>query len=257
MSYQRTYNATLFDADTRTLSISVTATLNGEEVANDPLVNVVIPIDANGVVLVDAELESFLNDYILSVMPDSYLDAQLALTTYGVVNSAAMYQLTSDVEYESTDIVTPPAGVSWIPVIIFPDTVYTPTGGVYTRSVIAPVGGFNGVPYTSEVFQPDPLARVGGDNYSLEPALINGSILHYIHHSRSALSYVSSVNITGDIDSVLAPDYIIASYPKIWNQPNASLIPAHSTYTHLFYVEHEELTIPVSYARAWIEYPIS
>lgn len=267
MSYTRTFEPIRFDPTSSTLFIKVSGYSSGVKIAEDEEVSYILPMSSNGSVPVDNELSSLLEEHVQYVMPDSYLRRVDLLRTYNtVVNSNAVYNLTSDIEYNEVDLVTISSPISWVPILIFPDTSYTPNGTVYTRSVIASVGGYldgelggiavPGDPKVGENFTNDPMSRLG--RYSLTPSRVNNGIIQLVHNSHNGPGLTQSVALTEHINILLAPEYIKLQYPYIYNSLDLlAMLSANvdmSDYTHYYYVEHEPLSIPTSYARGWFQY---
>lgn len=268
MSYSRSYEPVRFDPTSSTLFINVSGYSSGVKIVEDKEVALVVPVSSTGLAPVDSELTVLIEEYIKYVLPDSYLQQVDTLRTYNVVvNANAVYNLTSDIEYNEIDTVTIPEVASWVPVLIYPDTTYTPDGIVYTRSVIASVGGYlegelggaavAGDPKVSEPFASDPVSRLG--RYSLTPSRVNNGTLQYVHNSRNGPGITQTAQLTESIYVSLAPEYIKLEYPFIYNNTNISAMISNGTdlsdYTHYYYVEHEPLSIPTTYARGWFQYP--
>jgi hypothetical protein len=267
MSYTRSFEPVRFDPTSSTLFIKVSGYSSGIKIAEDAEVAYILPLSPTGNAPVGDELNDLLTEHVKYVMPESFLRRTDLLRTYNTVaNSNAVYNLTSDIEYNEIDTVTIPEDTSWVPVIIFPDTTYTTNGTVYTRSVIASVGGYldgdlagvavAGDPKVGEQFTTDPLFRVG--RYSLTASRINNGVLQYVHNSRNGPGVTQAAAITESIYSLLAPEYIVLEYPLIYNNTNISAMISNnvdlSDYLHYFYVEHEPLAIPTTYARGWFQY---
>lgn len=264
MAFTRQYDLVRFDATTATLYINLFTNEVGNTtqiITADSEVPVVLPVDSEGNVPVGNALTTFLNRYVINITPDKMLQSKLELIRFGnqVHNANAMYNLTDDVEDSEVDQFSPPADSLWIPVVIFPDRTYTPSGDVFTRSVIAPVGGNFGDPIIQEVFPSNFQDRVGLSQYQLFKQYVTGGILKLVHHSKSNGVSQQAV-ITTSISDLQAPTYIVRSYPFIYNQDNIDGIISDgadiSDYQHFFYLEHEPLSISVSYARAWFVYNI-
>ena len=261
MAFTRTYRLSKFDETTATLYIDLSTYKVGstDRLTFDINVPVVLPVDDIGNVPTGSALTAFLDRHAISIAPDSFLYNVYNLSNFNdqVVNAAAIYTLTSTVEPNEVDPITVPNDKLWIPVLIFPDRVRTPTGSIFDRSIIAAVGGNLGAPYLGEQFVGDPEEKVGLAQYQLLDESMNGSKLHLVHHSRSA-GITQEANVTSDIYHFEAPTYIVQSWPKVFNQPDLSQLLQDGAdiqdYRHYYYIEHDPLTIADTPGRAWIEY---
>lgn len=262
MAFSRVYELVNFDPSTATLLINLFTYEVGDEenqITSDIDVPVVLPVDSTGKVPVGTALTQFLNRHVISITPDSMLQSLLELQRFNgqVVNANEVYNETSDVEPTEADQITAPLTALWIPVLIIPDRTYTNSGTVFTRSIIAAVGGNNGAPIMGEQFVGDPQPKVGLPQYRLLNNYINGSVLKLVHHSRSD-GFPQEANIVSNIDLFTAPEYITALWPYVYNQDGIDSILAGggvlADYQHYYYLQHDPLTIPVSYARGWIQY---
>ena len=260
MSFIREYELVSFDPASATMLINLYTYDSGHvrQITGDLNIPVVLPVDSTGNVPVGNELTAFLNRHAISITPDSLLESVLNLGNVGgeVLNANAIYNMTGDVEATEEDLITAPADALWIPVLIIPDKTFTPVGNVYTRSIVAAVGGNYGAPIMGENFTGDPQPKIGLPQYQIMYQHIIGSTLKRVHHAKSrGFAQEAAVN---DVTVLTAPEYIVGSWPLVYNQPNlADILNAGgdiNDYIHYYYLEHEELTIPTSYARGWIAY---
>ena len=264
MAFSRVYELVNFDPSTATLLINLFTYELGnteDQITADIEVPVVLPVDSNGKVPVGTALTQFLNRHVISITPDSFLQSMLELKRFNgqVVNANEVYNETSDVEPTEADQITAPLTALWIPVLIIPDRTYTNSGTTFTRSIVAAVGGNNGAPIMGEQFVGDPQPKIGLPQYQLLNTYINGSVLKLVHHARSD-GFPQEADITSNINLFTAPEYITALWPYVYNQDGLSSVLAGggvlSDYQHYYYLEHDPLDIPVSYARGWIQYGI-
>lgn len=262
MPFIRQYDLVSFNPETATVLINLYTYEQGDDqqITADLDAPVVLPVDSLGRVPVGTALTEFLDRHVISMTPDAMLQSSLELLRFGsVVNANAMYNLTNDVEPDEEDLITIPNDKSWIPVLIFPDRTYNSTNNTFNRSIVAAVGGNAGAPIVGEQFEGDPTDKVGQSSYLLLNSYLNGAILHRVHHAKSeGISQES--NLTGNIYLLPAPEYIVASWPSVFNQQSVYDILSEAgnvtQYSHYYYVEHQPLSIPTSYARGWIEYNI-
>jgi hypothetical protein len=261
MAFTRQYDLVSFNPETATLLINLYTYEQGDDqqITADIDVPVVLPVDALGNVPTGLALTQFLDRHAISITPDAMLQSLLEKLRFGgsVLNANAMYNLTNDVEVDEEDLITIPNDKTWIPVLIFPDTTYNSNNTTFNRSIVAAVGGNLGAPILAEQFEGDPTDKVGQSQYLLLNQYMNGSILHRVHHAKSN-GISQEANVTGNIYLLTAPEYIVESWPNVFNQTSVMDILQEggnvTTYSRYYYIEHQPLSIPTTYARGWIEY---
>ena len=250
MAIIRTYDLIRFDPEKAVITINViaTETVSGYSRTYSDLLYW-LPVADDGTVPSGGALYTLLDQWVTRVAPDEVILRDAKLAENPVTNASSIYQLTSEVEPgEASGNIF--AGL--IPVVVFPDRVYTPSGNVFTRSIIAPVGGNNAAPSPDDVvFPADALTRVG-TTYILDNGNVgDGAELRFARGNIS--DDYATVAITNSwAENLIPPTYIIEQYPYVFRQP---LPPGNfDDYCRFFYLEHEPLTINGNYGTAWFHY---
>ena len=133
--YTRTVNYIRFDPTTATLTISVDSYKDSVYVGNTGEIPCVLPVDNSGSVPAGSDLTDFVEAFAAGVVQPDVIDSAANLVAAGglVSNAQDVYTLTMEAEPGET----PGLEGYGLPVVIYPDRVYTPSGNVFTRSVIA------------------------------------------------------------------------------------------------------------------------
>lgn len=249
MSIIRTYDLQNFDPVRALLKINVQVTETVSGYSRTYLdVPYWLPVATDGSVPSGGDLNALLDIWVERVAPEDVILREAQLFINPVTNASDLYQLTSDVEPgEAIDNIFD----GLIPVIVFPDRIHTPSGNVFTRSVIAAVGGNNAAPAGEVVFPVDAVSRVG-TTYILDNGNVGiGALLRYARDQ--VTTDYATVEITdGWAETLYAPAYIIEQYPFVFRQP---LPPGDvSEYLKFYYVEHQPLVISTNFATAWLQY---
>lgn len=250
MAIIRTYDLQNFDPVRALLKINVQVT---ETVSNYSRqyhnVPFWLPVAPDGSVPSGGALNALLDTWAERVAPTEVIQREARLFVNPVTNASDIYQLTSEIEPgEQIDNIFR----NLIPVLVFPDRIYTPTGNVFTRSIIAAVGGSNAAPAGEVVFPVDAVSRVG-TTYILDNGNVgDGAALRFARDQLPGSDY-ATVAVTNSWDQTLyAPAYIIEQYPFVYRQP---LPPGDVTnYLKFYYLEHEPLVIRTNFATAWFQY---
>lgn len=144
--YSRTIDYIRFDATTATLTINVNAYADGVFATSTGEVPCQLPVDAAGSVPSGQDLVDFVEAFAAGIVQPAVIDSAINLVNAGgsVSNAQDVFALTTETESGET----PGLVGTGVPVVIFPDRTYTPSGNVFTRSVIAAVGANSAVPET-------------------------------------------------------------------------------------------------------------
>lgn len=250
MAIIRTYDLIRFDPEKAVLTVNViaTETVSGySRTYSDVLYW--LPVADDGSVPTGGALNILLDQWVTKVAPDEVIMRDARLATNPVINASDIYQLTSEIEPgESSGNIF--SGL--IPVVVFPDRVYTSSGNVFTRSVIAPVGGIGGAPSDGDVIFPvDAIARVGS-TYILDNGNVGDGAELQFARSNINEDYATVAITNSWSENLLPPAYIIDQYPFVFRTP---LPPGDfNDYLKFFYLEHEPLTISQNYGTAWFKY---
>lgn len=281
MAYQRNTELVRFDANTATLFLRITSTDTDlgvlETIEDCPLR---LPVDANGFVPTGAELDSLVANFAARQTSPARIAQLIAARRLvelgGVQNPQAIFSVTEELEVdEFVDVDTPEDVTRYsgmIPVILFPDRVFTPSGTSFTRSVMAAVGG-EGLPSTvplitneswPDLTYTDILAAF---TYGLDNGnIISGELRFVQSENQVAPEQAGPLEVTAASSDLLLPPpaYIIAAYPRVFDvrleyDPITGLAPdgfnfdEHLTY---YYIEHDPVYVAPgdTYARAWFTY---
>jgi hypothetical protein len=144
--YTRDIQYIRFDATTATLTINVNAYSDGTFAFATGEVPCVLPVSPSGSVPGGADLVAFVQAFAEGIVQPGIIDSAAYLVAAGgtVSNAQDVFSLTLETEAGET----PGLVGNGIPVIIFPDRVHTPSGNVFTRSIIAPIPASYAVPET-------------------------------------------------------------------------------------------------------------
>ena len=250
MAIIRTYDLIRFDPEKALLVLNVQATETVSGYSKSYLgINYWLPVANDGTVPTGGALNILLDQWVTRVAPDEVILREAKLAEQPVTNASDIYQLTSEIEPgESAGNIF--AGL--IPVVIFPDRVYTPSGNVFTRSVIAPVGGNYGAPDPEDVvFPADAIARVG-TTYILDNGNVGDGAEIRFARGDINVDYATVAITNSWSENLFAPQYIIDQYPYVFRTP---LPPGNfDDYLRYFYLEHEPLTVQYNYATGWFKY---
>jgi len=250
MAIIRTYDLQNFDPVRALLKINVQVTETVSNYSRQYLdVPFWLPVAPDGTVPSGGALNALLDRWVERVAPTDVILREAQLFINPVTNAGALYQLTSDIEPgEAIDNIF----AGFIPVLVFPDRIFTPTGTTFTRSIIAAVGGNNAAPANEVVFPEDAITRVG-TTYILDNGNVGqGAVLRYARDQLPNRDY-ATVSITGGwFEGPIAPAYIVEQYPFVFRQP---LPPGNfEDYLKFYYIEHEPLIIQTNFATAWLQY---
>jgi len=250
MAIIRTYDLQNFDPVRALLKINVQVTETVSNYSRTYLdVPYWLPVGTDGTVPASGELNALLDRWVERVAPEEVILREAQLFINPVTNAADIYQLTSDIE-PGEAIDNQFAG--FIPVLVFPDRIYTPTGNVFTRSIIAAVGGNNAAPANEVVFPVDAVSRVG-TTYILDNGNVgDGAYLRFARDQLPGSDYATVAITNSWSETLYAPPYIVEEYPFVFRQP---LPPGDITnYLKFYYLEHEPLVIQTNFATAWFQY---
>ncbi len=265
MSITRSYVLESFDATTACMYVTITGYDNLALTKTYTTVPCYLPVDALGRVPTGVALTDFVENWIVDCMPDTDISSQHSLDSYGgsVVNAQDIYAITEVDE----------AGQQYsdgIPVFIYPDRTYTPSGNIFTRSVIKAVGDLSAPPFDFAVMT----ATADDPQWTLDNGNIYGS-----GNSRARLNAVQSITRNDPVQTVRIvgshngvwplsaggllegtlepPGYIIQSYPYVYRSTLTEEQLAGFGTTGVgkfYYVEHEPLTIRTSIGGGFFSY---
>jgi hypothetical protein len=251
MAIIRTYDLQNFDPVRALLKINVQVTETVSNYSRTYLdVPFWLPVAPDGTVPSGGDLSALLDRWVERVAPEDVILREAQLFIAPVSNASELYQLTSDIEPgEAIDNIF--AGL--IPVLVYPDRIFTPTGNVFTRSIIAAVGGSNGAPSNADLVFPIDAVNREGTTYILDNGNVGtGAVLRYARDQLPSSDYATVAITGGWAESLPAPAYVIEQYPFVFRQP---LPPGNfEDYLKYYYIEHEPLVIATNFGTAWIQY---